>query len=98
MRLFIGGLIEGILDFLTDLWLLRKQRNRNDRPENSWQKDATDVVILDWWLVLIATGAALLGFVVLFYIVGFSFGISFFIPTTLAALYLAYRWIRLTKD
>ncbi|MGE8359216.1 hypothetical protein [Pseudomonas sp.] len=98
MLVFLGGLIEGILDFLTDVWLLRKQRSRNGRPENSWQKDATDVAILDWWLALIATGAALLGVVVLFYIVGFSFGISFFIPVTLAALYLAYRWIRLTKD
>jgi len=97
MRVFIGGLIEGILDFLTDVWLLRKKRSLDGRPENTWKKDAADVAYLEWWLTAVACGAALLGFVVLFYVFGLSFGVSFFVPVVPATLYCVYRWITLTK-
>jgi hypothetical protein len=97
MFVFLGGLLEGILSFLTDVWLLRKHRSINERPANSWKKDAADVAYLEWWLTLVVSGLAVLGFVFLFYFIGLPFGISFFIAVVPAALYGAYRWIKLLR-
>ncbi|MGY4533313.1 hypothetical protein ACVW0Y_002443 [Pseudomonas sp. TE3786] len=97
MLLFIGELLEGILSFLADVFLLRRWRANKGRPENAWSKDAADVAYLDWWLSAKLFVLALAGFVLLFYLFGFSFAVSFFVPLVAVSLYGVYRWIALIK-
>ncbi len=97
MFIFIGEVLEGILSFFADLWLVRKVRAQNQRPENSWQKDAADLAYVEWWLTAVATGVAVLGFVLLFYVFGLSFGVSFFFTAAPAGLYCGYRWWKLAR-
>ncbi|WNH52785.1 hypothetical protein [Stenotrophomonas oahuensis] len=49
----IGELIEGIVDFVTDVWVARRLRANRGRPERSLGDDAAKVAVLicrcwDW--------------------------------------------------
>ncbi|PTQ66950.1 hypothetical protein [Pseudomonas sp. GV071] len=94
MWVFLGGLLEAIADFVTDVWLRRRVRAKNKRPENSWQKDAAEVAYVDWVVTPAVMLAAVAGFLVLFYLFGCSFGVSLFWTLGPAGLYCAYRWFK----
>lgn len=98
MFIVLGDLLEGILSFFADLWLVRNRRSRNGRPENSWKKDAADLAYVEWWLSAKVFAVAVVVFAVLFYGLGLPFGWSFWLPVAPAAVYCAYRWWRLTRD
>lgn len=88
---FIVELLEGILSFLADVFLLRKHRDINGRPRNRWKKDATDVAHLEWWIAPVLTALGVAAFFFMFSFLGLSFTLSFFIAVVPVALYGAYR-------
>ena len=91
------NIIEEILDVLLDVFLLRKIREQRNRPKNTWSQDAADVVYLDWWLATVLSLLAVVGFVLLFYVIGLPFWLSFGLPTLALGGYLSHRWLVLTK-
>lgn len=94
MMIFIGGLIEWIVDFVTDAWLVRKRRSLNKRTDTSWRGAGADVAFLDGLTVMLSA-FAVVSFVVLNFSLELSFGFAFFVSAVPVGLYIAYRWIRL---
>ncbi|UCJ15531.1 hypothetical protein K5Q02_16955 [Pseudomonas sp. MM211] len=94
MLVFIGGLIEWVVDFVTDVWLVRKKRSLKNRPENTWNKAAEDVALVDG-LTTALLAFAVVVFVVIHFVVGLSLGVSLSLSIAPALLYCCYRWIKL---
>ncbi len=91
----IGDLIEGIVDFVTDVWLLRRQRSVRGRQKNAWQDDAADMVVLDAW----ATGLGLAAFAVaalMFFLLKLPLWLCM-APIVAVGIYVGYRWIALAR-
>lgn len=91
----LGGLIEGIVDFVTDIWLLRRQRSGRNRPANSLGRDATDAALFDVWALLLSM-LAFVCFAVMFFVVKLPLWISL-LPVAAAVVYLVYRWFALVR-
>lgn len=92
---FIGDLLEGIASFVTDVWVLRRQRAASNRGDNAWSKDAADVVLFNAW----AIGLSVLAFAaaaVMFLALGVPFWLSL-VPIAGAGAYLGYRWMALAR-
>lgn len=94
MMIFIGGLIEWIVDFVTDTWLVRKKRSLNKRVDHTWSGAAKDVAYLDG-LIVVLSALAVVSFVVLFFSLELSFGLSFIVSVMPVALYSGYKWFKL---
>ena len=67
---FIGDLLEGIVDFVTDIWVLRRQRAANGRPANSWGEDAADTAVFNAWVIGLSILALAAGSI-LFFVLAF---------------------------
>ena len=91
----LGGLIEGIVDFVTDIWVLRRQRSGRNRPANSLGKDAADTALFDVWALLLSM-LAFVCFSVLFFVLKLPLWISL-VPVLGAVVYLVYRWFALVR-
>jgi hypothetical protein len=94
MMIFIGGLIEWIVDFVTDAWLVRKRRSLNKRADDSWQGAATDVAYLNG-LMVVVSAFAVVSFFVLYFSLDLSFGLSMVVSVAPVALYSGYKWFKL---
>ena len=91
----IGALIEGIADFFTDIWLLRRQRAHRNRPENAYGKDATDVAVFNLWTLAISF-IAMVAFIGMFFLMKLPLLISL-LPVVAAMVYVGYRWYGLVR-
>lgn len=92
---FIGDLLEGIVDFVTDIWVLRRQRAANDRAANSWREDAADTAVFNAWVIGLSILALAVGSIMVFVLklpLWMSFG-----PVVAVGVYVGYRWIALTR-
>lgn len=92
---FIGDLLEGIATFVTDVWVLRRQRAARARTRNSWGSDAADVAVFDAWVIglSILTVAAT---AVLFLVLKLPLWISL-APVAAGVVYMVYRWLALAR-
>lgn len=91
----IGGLIEAVADFVTDIWVLRRQRSAGDRSANSWAKDAGDVVLFDGltWVLSILAFVCFLAMLLVFDLpVWISLA-----PVLAGVVYVGYRWFALVR-
>lgn len=91
----LGGLIEGIVDFATDIWVLRRQRSGRSRPANSLGKDVADTALFDVWALLLSM-LAFVCFAVLFFVLKLPLWIGL-LPVAAAVVYLVYRWFALVR-
>ena len=92
---FIGALLEGIVDFVTDIWVLRRQRAANGRVANSWSEDAADTAVFNAWVIGLSILALAAGSIMVFVFklpLWMSFG-----PVIAVGVYVGYRWIALTR-
>ena len=91
----LGGLIEGVVDFVTDIWVLRRHRSGRDRPANSLERDVTDIALFDVWAWLLSI-LAFSCFAVMFIAFELPLWISL-APVAAVVVYLAYRWFALVR-
>ena len=91
----LGGLIEGVVDFVTDIWVLRRQRSGRNRPANSLGRDATDIALFDVWAWLLSI-LAFSSFAAMFFAFELPLWISL-APVAAVVVYLAYRWFALVR-
>lgn len=91
----IGDLLEGIASFVTDLWVLRRQRAANGRAENSWGRDAADTAVFDAWVIGLSVLALAAG-AVMFFMLKLPLWLSL-APVVAGIAYVSYRWIALTR-
>lgn len=92
---FIGDLLEGIVDFVTDIWVLRRQRAANGRSANSWGEDAADTAVFNAWVIGLSILALAAGIIMLF-----VFKLPLWMclaPVVAGAVYVGYRWVALTR-
>jgi hypothetical protein len=92
---FIGALLEGVVDFVTDIWVLRRQRAANGRAANSWSEDAADTAVFNAWVIGLSILALAAGSIMVFVLklpLWMSFG-----PVVAVGVYVGYRWIALTR-
>lgn len=92
---FIGDLLEGIVDFVTDIWVLRRQRAANGRATNSWGEDAADTAVFNAWVIGLSILALAAGMAMLF-VLKLPLWVSL-APVVAGAVYVGYRWIALTR-
>ena len=91
----LGGLIEGVVEFVTDIWVLRRQRSGRNLPTKSLGRDAADVVLFDIWALLLS----ILGFAcfaAMFFAAELPLWISL-LPAAAVVIYLLYRWFALVR-
>ena len=91
----LGGLIEGIVDFVTDIWVLRRQRSGRNRRENSLGKDAADIALFNVWAMVLSF-LAFTCFAVMFFAANLPLWISL-LPVVAVIAYLVYRWLALVR-
>lgn len=92
---FIGDLLEGIVDFVTDIWVLRRQRAASGRPANSWGEDAADTAVFNAWVIGLSILALAAGSI-LFFVLKLPLWLSL-APVVAGGVYVGYRWIALTR-
>jgi len=92
---FIGDLLEGMVDFVTDIWVLRRQRAANGRPGNSWGEDAADTAVFNAWVIGLSILALAAGMIMLF-VLKLPLWMSL-APVVAGGVYVGYRWIALTR-
>lgn len=92
---FIGDLLEGIVDFVTDIWLLRRQRAANGRPANSWGEDAADTAVFNAWVIGLSI-LVLAACVIMLFVLKLPLWMSL-APVVAGGVYVGYRWIALTR-
>lgn len=91
----IGDLLEGIATFITDVWVLRRQRSARNRAENGWQQDAADVAFFDAWLIGLSI-LTLTATAIMFFVLKLPLWISL-APVAAVAVYAGYRWMALAR-
>lgn len=91
----LGGLIEGVVDFVTDIWVLRRQRSGRNRSTNSLGKDVADTALFDVWALLLSL-LAFACFAVMFLVAELPLWVSL-LPVAAAVVYLIYRWLALVR-
>jgi hypothetical protein len=91
----IGDLLEGIAGFIADVWVLRRHRAAKGRAENSWGRDATDIVVFDAWVIGLSI-LTLAATVVMLFVFKLPLWISL-APVVVGAVYVGYRWIALAR-
>lgn len=92
----IGDVIEGVVDFFTDVWLLRRHRAVRGRPENALGKDATNMVVFNFWTGL-ASLAAMALFALMFFLLKLPLVVSL-VPVVAGVAYVVYRWYALVRE
>ncbi len=93
---FIGDLIEGIVDFVSDVWIARRQRAHRGRPTRSVGEDATKVAVLDLQLLGLGLLALICGAVMVLAL-GLPIWLSV-LPAVAAVVYGVYRWMRMVRE
>ncbi len=91
----IGALIEGIADFFIDIWMLRRHRAHRNRPENAYEKDATDIVVFNLWTLAISF-IAMVAFIGMFFLMKLPVLICL-VPVVAAGVYVGYRWYAMVR-
>ncbi|MGH8036907.1 MAG: hypothetical protein ACREPD_04115 [Stenotrophomonas sp.] len=91
----IGDLLEGVVDFVTDIWVVRRKRAANGRPANSWGRDAADTVVFDAWVIGLSMLALTIGALMMF-MLKLPLWLSL-APLAAVIVYTCYRWIALTR-
>jgi hypothetical protein len=91
----IGDLLEGIADFVTDIWVVRRKRAANGRPAASWSRDAADTAVFDAWVIGLSMLALAAGAVMMF-MLKLPLWLSL-APLAATVAYICYRWIALTR-
>lgn len=91
----IGEVIEGIADFVTDVWLLRRQRSARGRVRNAWTDDAADVVVFNAWAIGLSFAAVILA-AILYFLLELPIVICL-VPPVAVGVYVAYRWLALAR-
>ncbi|MEG1679613.1 MAG: hypothetical protein RR326_05925 [Stenotrophomonas sp.] len=91
----LGGLIEAVVDFVTDIWVLRRQRSGRNLPGKSLGKDAADVALFNVWAMLLSL-LAFACFAAMFFAAELPLWISL-LPVAAAITYLVYRWFALVR-
>lgn len=92
---FIGDLLEGMVSFVSDSWLLRRQRAGRNRPRNSVGKDAADIALFDIRVI----GLSILTLTVtalMFFVLGLPVWTSL-LPVAAGSIYVGYRWTALAR-
>lgn len=92
----IGDLIDGVVGYFTDLWVLRRQRAHRGRPANAWRTDAGDVAVLDGWTLVVSL-LAVIACVVLYAVFALPVWLSVLLPVAPTVLYFVYRWRKLLR-
>jgi hypothetical protein len=90
---FIGDLLEGIATFVTDVWVLRRQRAARERTRHFWRRDAADVAVFDAWVIGLSI-LTLAATAVLFLVLKLPLWIAL-TPVAAGAVYVVYRWLAL---
>lgn len=91
----IGDLLEGIADFVSDAWVLRRKRAANGRPTNSWGKDAADTAVFNAWVIGLSMLALAVG-AVLFFMLKLPLWLCL-LPVAAIVVYVLYRWLALAR-
>ncbi|WP_422506128.1 hypothetical protein [Stenotrophomonas sp. GZD-301] len=91
----IGDLLEGIAGFVTDVWVLRRQRAARNRAQNGWARDATDVAFFDAWVIGVSI-LTLTATAILLFGLNLPLWISL-APVVAGAVYVGYRWMALAR-
>ena len=92
---FIGAVLEGLVDFVSDIWLLRRHRAANGRAANSWGEDAANTAVFNAWVI----GLSILSFAatsVMFFVLKLPLWLSL-APVVAGGVYVGYRWIALAR-
>lgn len=92
---FIGTVLEAIVDFVTDVWLLRRHRAARKRPENAWEKDAADVAVLNIWMMVAGLVLMVITCIMLF-VLKLPVWLSL-VPLIAGIVYFVYRWFALVR-
>jgi hypothetical protein len=91
----IGDLLEGIATFITDVWLLRRQRAARNRAQNGWGRDAADVAFFDAWVIGLSILALTASAIMLF---GLKLPLWISLaPVASCVVYIGYRWMALAR-
>jgi len=91
----IADLLEGIASFVTDVWVLRRQRASRNRTQNPWRKDTADVALFDLRVIgvsMLALAAAAL----MVYLFALPLWVGL-LPVAAGAVYVGYRWFALAR-
>ncbi|MCW5223478.1 hypothetical protein [Verminephrobacter aporrectodeae] len=75
----------------------RRVRAARGLPKRHWSEDATDVVYMDSWPILLAAAIAVACAMVLFLGFDLPLWLSFGAPVALGAVYCCYRYPELFK-
>lgn len=92
----IGEVIEGIADFVTDVWLLRRQRSARGRGRKDWTDDAADVIVFNAWALGLSIAAVILA-AILYFLLKLPILICL-LPGVAIGIYIAYRWFALARS
>ncbi len=92
---FIGDLIEGVVDFVTDVWMARRQRAHRGRPNRSVGEDAAKVAVLDLQILGLGLLALICGAVMVLAL-GLPIWLSV-LPAVAAVVYGVYRWMQMVR-
>ncbi len=92
----IGELIEGIVDFVTNVWVARRLRANRGRPERSLGEDAAKVAVLDLQMLGLGLLALICGAVMVLAL-GLPIWLSV-LPAVAAVVYGVYRWMRMVRE
>lgn len=93
---FIGDLIEGIVDFVTDVWVARRLRANRGRPERSLGEEAAKVAVLDLQMLGLGLLALVCGAVMVLALrLPIWVGV---LPAVAAVAYGVYRWMRMVRE
>ncbi len=91
----IGDLLEGIATFVTDVWVLRRQRAARNRAKNDWGRDAAEVAFFDAWVVGLSILTLTASAIMLF---GLKLPLWISLaPVAAGAVYVGYRWLALAR-
>ncbi|WP_315386045.1 hypothetical protein [uncultured Stenotrophomonas sp.] len=91
----IGDVIEGIVDFVTDVWLLRRQRKVRGRKENAWKDDAADMVVWNAWALGMGIAAVAVA-ALMFFVLKLPLWLCL-APVIASIAYAVYRWYSLAR-
>lgn len=92
----IGELIEGIVDFVTNVWVARRLRANRGRPTRSVGEDATKVAVLDLQLLGLGLLALICGALMVL-----ALGLPIWVgvlPAVAAVAYGVCRWMRMVRE
>jgi len=94
---FLWNFIASVVEWLADLFVLRRVRSAKGKQSRPWQDDAKDLAVLDWWLLPLYATAATGAFLLLYLALDWPIWLSFALPAAVVAWRLVPRYLELFR-